>query len=183
MIFQETKLAGAFIIEVVPFEDERGYFAEGWKDDVARQHGVDVVFNRSNIAYNHKKYTLRGMHTQRSPHSEAKLVRCTRGAIYDVIVDIRPDSPTYLQWISVELTGENGRLLYVPRNFLHGYQTLEDKTEVFYHVSGNYHPEAEQGARFDDPAFGIEWPDAPDRIMSAKDQSWQLFPVSQAMPT
>jgi dTDP-4-dehydrorhamnose 3,5-epimerase len=175
MIFQETKLKGAFIIDIEKIEDERGFFAEGWKQNVAEQHGIQAEFTRTNISNNAKKGTLRGMHSQKAPYAEAKLVRCIQGSIVDAIVDIRPDSPTYLQWISVELSAQNYRMLYVPCGFLHGFQTLEDDTTVFYQVAGIYHPEAEQGARYDDPAFNIQWPQATERTLSPKDKSWPDF--------
>lgn len=180
MIFQETKLKGAFIIDIEKIEDERGFFAEGWKKDAALQHGIDVEFTRTNISNNAKKGTLRGMHSQKSPYAEAKLVRCIKGSIFDAIVDIRPDSPTYGQWVSVELSAQNYRMLYVPYGFLHGFQTLEDDTTVFYQVAGTYKPEAEQGARYDDPAFNIQWPPQAERILSPKDQQWASF--TQSVP-
>jgi dTDP-4-dehydrorhamnose 3,5-epimerase len=172
MIFTETPLPGAFVIDVQRFEDERGFFAEGWKDTEAAQHGIDVMFNRSNISYNRHAGTIRGLHAQREPFAEAKLVRCPRGAILDVIVDIRPDSPTYLQWTGVELTAENRRMMYVPTGFLHGFQTLTDDTEVFYQVCGSYRPDMEIGARYDDPALNITWPLQSEPILSPKDRGW-----------
>lgn len=175
VIFQETRLQGAFIIDIEKIQDERGFFAEGWKKDVAVQHGIDVEFTRTNISNNAQKGTLRGMHSQKAPYAEAKLVRCIQGAIFDAIVDIRPDSPTYLQWVGVELSAQNHRMLYVPRGFLHGFQTLEDDTTVFYQVAGMYKPEAEQGARYNDPAFNIQWPPATERILSDKDRNWPGF--------
>jgi dTDP-4-dehydrorhamnose 3,5-epimerase len=175
MIFRETRLPGAFLIDVERFEDERGFFAEGWKQDEAEKHGIHAVFNRSNISYNRKAGTLRGLHAQREPYAEAKLVRCPRGAIFDVIVDIRPDSPTYLQWDSAVLDAENRRMLYLAPGFLHGFQTLADDTEVFYQVAGTYRPDMEIGARFDDPAFNIRWPEAGERTLSPKDQQWGAF--------
>jgi dTDP-4-dehydrorhamnose 3,5-epimerase len=178
MKFQETPLKGAFIIDIDRLEDERGFFAEGWKKEDAAAYGIGTDFNRTNISFNRKKDTLRGLHSQKEPHSEIKLVRCNRGAIYDVIVDIRSDSATYGQWFGIEITAESHRLLYIPRGFLHGFQTLEDNTEVFYQVAGHYKPDMEIGVRFDDPAFNIQWPavDKPaDRTLSPKDQTWQPF--------
>jgi dTDP-4-dehydrorhamnose 3,5-epimerase len=182
LIFRETKLGGAFIIELEPFEDERGFFAEAWQDDLARQHGIDAHFKRINISRNKKAGTLRGLHAQGAPHEEAKLVRCIQGACYDVIVDMRPNSPTYRQWVGVELSAERMNAIFVPRGFLHGFQTLVDDTVVFYQTDGNYVPTAEIGARYDDPALGIQWPPAAERIQSPKDQSWPLLDMTAICP-
>lgn len=171
MIFQETKLKGACVIDIQRIEDERGFFARSWcKKEFAAERLVNRVV-QTNISYNKKKGTLRGMHYQRAPYEEAKLVRCTAGAIFDVIVDLRLESPTYKQWIGVELTSKNHRMLYVPENFAHGFQTLEDNTEVTYHVSQFYTPDAEKGLRYNDPAIAIEWPLEVEAI-STKDGSW-----------
>ena len=175
MIFHETKLKGAFVIELDRQEDERGFFARAWCRKEFEAHDLNRNLVQANVSYNHKRGTLRGMHYQVAPYEETKLVRCFRGAIYDVIVDLRPDSPTYLQWFGVELTAENRRMLYVPEGFAHGFQTLEDDTEVFYQVSQFYTPAAERGARWDDPTFAIEWPAAKRRVISVKDQNWPLF--------
>lgn len=172
MIFTETLLSGAYIVDLKRIEDDRGFFSEAWKSEVALQYGIDVSFNRTNISFNRFAGTLRGLHAQKAPYEEAKLVRCMKGAIYDAIVDFRSDSPTYLQWFGVELTAENHRALYVPQGFLHGFQTLVNDTEVFYQVAGSYKPDAEIGLRFDDPALNIEWPTASERILSPKDQQW-----------
>lgn len=175
MIFTETPLKGAFVVDVHRFEDERGFFAEGWKDEEADQHGIETPFNRSNISYNRHKGTIRGLHAQRDPFAEAKLVRCPRGAVFDVIVDIRPESPTQGQWFGVELNAENRRMLYLPTGFLHGFQTLMGDTEVFYQVCGAYRPDMEIGARYDDPAFGIDWPLKTEPVLSPKDSQWPPF--------
>lgn len=175
MIFTPTPLKDAYVVEMERFEDERGFFCEVWKDTEARKHDIDVTFNRSNLSFNKTKGTVRGLHAQAEPYAEAKLVRCLRGAIYDAIVDIRPDSPTYMRWFGVELSAENKRLLYVPRGFLHGFQTLLDESEVYYEVAGHYQPDQEMGARFDDPAFGIQWPLSSKLILSPKDQQWPAF--------
>jgi dTDP-4-dehydrorhamnose 3,5-epimerase len=175
MKFQETALPEAFIIDVTKFEDERGFFVEAWRQDLAAEHGISEVFTGTNISNNRHQGTLRGLHSQQEPHAQAKLVRCTQGAILDVIVDIRPESPTYLQWLSVELSAENLRMLYVPKGFLHGFQTLVDDSTVMYQVNGQYHPQAEIGARFDDPAFNITWPALAERTLSEKDQKWPPF--------
>lgn len=172
MIFRETKLKGAFIIDVEPSTDERGFFARTWCQREFAVHGLKSRFVQCNISYNKKKGTLRGMHYQIAPHAEAKVVRCTRGAIYDVIIDLRPDSPTFKQWLAVELTADNRRMLYIPEEFAHGFQTLEDDTEVFYQMSEFYHPECARGVRWDDEAFGIEW-QGEISIISENDRSYQ----------
>lgn len=172
MIFKETKLKGSFIIESEKLEDERGFFARAWCRKEFEAHGLNASPVQSNISFNVGKGTLRGMHYQISPHEETKLVRCTLGAIYDVIIDLRPDSSTYMEWISVELTMDNHKLLYVPEGFAHGYQTLADNTEVFYQVSQFHTPDSERGIRWNDPAFDINWPIVPERIISEKDQKW-----------
>ncbi len=183
MIFTPTPLAGAFVVDLEKLEDERGFFAEGWKDDAAAAHGIAVVFNRTNISYNRKAGTVRGLHSQRAPYEEAKLVRCIQGAIFDVIVDIRPDSPTYLQWYGLELSAENHRMLYMPQGFLHGFQTLRPDTTVFYQVAGQYQPKQEVGARFDDALFGIDWPEVEERVLSPKDQGWPPFQAQRPAVT
>ena len=175
MIFRETKLKGAFIIEPERLEDERGLFARTFCEEEFKAHGLNSRVVQCNISFNKKKGTLRGMHYQVAPHEEAKLVRCTRGAIYDVIVDLRPDSPTFKQWVAVELTADNHRMLYIPEGFAHGFQTLEDNTEVFYQMSELYHPESARGVRWDDPVFGIEWPKIHHRIVSEIDQGYADF--------
>jgi len=157
MRFIETKLKGAYIIEPEPIEDERGFFARTFCAREFEAHGLNPCVAQCNISYNKKKGTLRGMHYQVAPHAEAKLVRCIRGAIYDVMVDLRTESPTFKQWASVELTFDNQHMLYIPENFMHGFQTLTDGTEVFYQMSESYHPEYARGARWNDPAFDIRW--------------------------
>ena len=174
MIFTETKLRGAFIVDIDPREDDRGFFARSWCAEEFERHGLNPRLVQCNISFNKKRGTLRGMHYQAEPYPEAKLVRCTRGAIYDVIIDLRPDSPTFKQWISVELTAENHRALYVPENFAHGFQTLRDDTEVFYQMSEFFHPECARGVRWNDPSFAIVWPCDPP-ILSPKDQSYEDF--------
>lgn len=175
MKFQETELRDALLIDLTRYEDERGYFVEAWRQDLAEQQGITDHFTGINMSSNRYKGTLRGLHAQKSPHAQAKLVRCLKGAIMDVIVDIRPESPTYLKWIAVELSEENLRMLYVPEGFLHGFQTLVDDSTVMYQVSGLYHPQSEIGARYDDPAFNIVWPQAAERIISDKDEKWPRF--------
>ncbi len=174
MFFQETKLKGAYNIELDLIEDERGFFARSFCTKEFEEHGLNFHIVQCNISYNKKKGTLRGMHYQVAPHEEVKLVRCTRGAIYDVIIDIRQDSPSFKKWLSTELTERNRNMLYVPKGFAHGFQTLEDRTEVFYQMSELYHPECSKGVRWDDPAFGIKWP-AGGRIISPRDQGYLDF--------
>jgi dTDP-4-dehydrorhamnose 3,5-epimerase len=171
LIFTETKLKGAYLIEVQKLEDDRGFFGRTFCQKELGQLGLNPNVVQANVSNNKKKGTLRGMHYQMVPYSEVKIVRCTRGAIYDVIIDMRPESPTYKQWIGAELTGENYTMLYVPENFAHGFQTLEDDTEVIYQVSQFYTPGSEHGIRYDDSAFRIDWP-LEVRVISDKDRSW-----------
>lgn len=174
MVFQETPLPGAYVVEIERRSDPRGFFARAWCARELEQAGVSVDFVQANIGYSARRGTLRGLHLQVAPHGETKLVRCTRGAIYDVAVDLRPDSPAYLQWVGVELTAENHRMLLVPEGCAHGYLSLSDDAEVFYAVSAYYHPAAERGYRYDDPAFGIDWPEEV-RVVSEKDLSWAPY--------
>jgi len=171
VIFIETGLKGAYVIEIEKLKDHRGFFARSWCQKEFDGHNLASTVRQANISSNMKKGTLRGMHYQLSPYEETKLVRCTRGAIYDVIIDLRPASPTYSQWIGVELTAENYKMLYVPENFAHGFQTLKDDTEVTYQVSQFYTPGSENGIRWDDPAIGINWP-IEVQVISEKDKSW-----------
>ncbi len=175
MIFTESKLKGAFIIEMDKKGDDRGFFARTWCKNEFEAQGLSAQFVQVNLAFNEKKGILRGMHYQRTPYEEVKLVRCTRGALYDVIIDIRKSSPTYKQWIGVELTQNNYRMLYVPEGFAHGYQTLEDHTEIIYQVSQFYSPNAEGGVRWDDATVNIVWPETEERIISPKDKAWPLL--------
>jgi dTDP-4-dehydrorhamnose 3,5-epimerase len=174
MIFTETKLKSAFVIETEWQEDERGFLARSFCRDEFEAHGLNPRVVQCSISFNRKKGTLRGMHYQTRPYEEVKLVRCTRGAIYDVIIDLRPDSPTFEQWIAVELTADNRRMIYVPEGCAHGFQTLEDNTEVFYQMSEFYHPECARGVRWNDPAFGIEWP-LSNPILSDRDRRFNDF--------
>jgi len=171
MIFRETTLKGAFVIEMEKFEDKRGFFARAWCQEESEANGLVSRVVQTNISFNRKRGTLRGMHYQVAPYEQVKLVRCTRGMIYDVIIDMRPDSPTFRKWTGVELTAENYIMLYVPENFAHGFQTLEDNTEVTYQVSQFYSPESERGVRYDDPVFQVEWP-LPVEVISEKDIAW-----------
>ncbi len=180
MKFSETSLKGAFVIEIEPMEDERGFFSRMICAREFEAHGLNPRFVQSNISFNRRKGTLRGMHFQECPHEEEKLVRCTRGVIYDVIVDLRKDSPTHKQWFSVELSDRNRRMLYIPKGLAHGFLTLTDDVEINYHHTVFYHPESARGVRWDDPAFGIEWPDISVRTISNADQSWPDYPVGNA---
>ena len=174
MIFIETKLKGAFIIDIERREDNRGFFARAFCQREFEDHGLKPVIAQANIAFNKQKGTLRGMHFQYPPAAETKLVRCTRGAILDFIVDLRPESPTYLDHVAVELSADNYRSLYVPERFGHGYQVLEDRTETSYQVGEFYTPGAEGGLLYRDPRLGLVWPLPVDEI-SPKDAEWQTL--------
>ena len=174
MIFDETQLAGAFIIDPERMEDERGFFARTFCVDEFTAHGLDPACVQCNISFNLRRGTLRGMHTQKPPHEEAKLVRCTLGAIHDVIIDLRPGSTTYAEHVGVELSAENRRMLYIPKGFAHGFQTLADNSEVFYQMSSMYVPGSASGVRYNDPAFGIEWP-LPVTEISERDVAYPDF--------
>ena len=175
MIFNETKLSGAFIVEPDVFEDERGFFARSWTRAEFAGRALDARMEECSISFNKRRGTLRGMHYQLAPYGQAKLVRCTSGAIYDVIIDLRPDSPTFKQWVGVELTARNHLALYIPVDFAHGFQTLEDETEVFYQMSEIYAPASAHGVRWDDPAFGIQWPAPDQRILNERDRTYPDF--------
>lgn len=174
MIFTETSLKGAFVLDLERREDARGFFARTFCQKELEAHGLKPVIAQANVAFNKYRGTLRGMHFQYPPKPETKLVRATRGAILDVIVDLRPESPTYLQHVAVELTEQNHRALYVPERFAHGYQVLEDGTETSYQVGEFYAPETEGGLRFDDPRLGLSWP-LPVGEISPKDAAWKML--------
>lgn len=174
MIFRQTALHGVFVIELEERSDDRGLFARTFCAREFAEHGLKPTVAQANVSYNHVAGTLRGMHYQVPPAAETKLVRCTRGAIYDVIIDLRPDSPSYLEHLGVELTEHNRLALYVPEMFAHGYLTLTDDAEVVYQVGEFYTPGYERGIRYDDPAFAIQWP-VPITLTSPKDESWPLF--------
>ena len=157
-----------------PIEDSRGFFARSWCEREFAGHGLETKLAQCNVSFNRKRGTLRGLHFQAGEHAEVKLIRCTAGAIFDVIVDIRPDSPTFTRWFGVELTAENRKMLYVPEGFAHGLQTLRDDTEIFYQMSTPFVPESFRGLRWDDPAFGIEWP-VEEKVISPKDLSYPDF--------
>jgi dTDP-4-dehydrorhamnose 3,5-epimerase len=175
MIFTETPLKGAYIIDLQRLEDERGFFARAWCQREFKEYGLNPELAQCNISFNRRTGTLRGMHYQSAPHAETRIVRCTSGAIYDVIVDLRSQSATYKRWFSVELTAENRRMLYIPEGFAHGFITLRDDTEVFYQMTEFYAPEFARGVRWNDPAFGIEWP-GEIQVMAEHDR---LFPDFQ----
>ena len=174
MIFVETRLSGALVIEPKKLEDERGFFARTFCLEEFKAHGINFRVVQCDISFNKKKGTLRGMHYQVAPYAEAKLVRCTMGALYDVIIDLRPESPTFKQWLSVELTAENRRMLYIPEGLAHGFQTLVDGTEVFYQMSEFYYPECARGVGWNDSAFGVDWP-LPVSAMAEKDMAYSLW--------
>jgi dTDP-4-dehydrorhamnose 3,5-epimerase len=175
MKFISTGLDGAFVIEIEPIVDERGHFARAWCRREFEAAGIHVDFVQANIAVSKEKGTLRGMHYQRAPHAEVKLLRCVRGSIFDVMIDLRTNSPTFKKWFGIELTAANNKMVYVPEGFAHGYLTTVADTEVFYPVSAFYSPDAEGGVRWDDPAFGIQWPQIEHLIISEKDKHWPDF--------
>lgn len=174
MKFAEAALPGVYFIDIEPLEDERGFFARVWCRDELERKSLASDLAQMSLSFNRRKGTLRGMHYQAAPHEEVKLVRCTRGAIYDVLLDLRRDSPTFRQWISAKLTAENRRTLYVPKGIAHGFQTLADDTEILYQISEFHHPESARGVRWDDPAFEIDWPDRRP-ILSERDVSYPDF--------
>ena len=174
MIFVETKLKGAYIVELEKREDHRGFFARSWDTNIFEQHGLVGRVVQQNIGFSKITGTIRGLHYQKAPHQETKLVRCTRGAIFDVIVDLRPDSETFQQWLGVKLTMDDNRLLYVPKDFAQGFQSLEDNSEIMYLVSEVYTPAAEAGIRYNDPSIGIEWP-LPVSMITEKDANLPDF--------
>jgi len=173
MIYTPSRIPGAWVIDITPITDARGFFAMTWLPDELRERGMNPALAQCNLAFNHKRGTLRGMHFQKAPHAQAKIIRVTRGAVLDVIVDLREDSPTYRQWDAVELSAENRRMFYMPEGIAHGYLTLTDNTEAYYHASSPWVPAAESGVRWDDPAFAIKWPFRAE-VISDKDTSWPL---------
>ena len=181
MIFTETKLRGAFIIDPERLEDERGFFARTWCQREFETHGLCTQWVQCNISFNRMKGSLRGMHYQQAPYEESKLVRCTMGATYDVVIDLRPDSPTFMQHVAVTLSAHNRRMLYVPVGFAQGFLTLEDNTEVLYHMSEFYEPEYAAGVRWNDPAFGIQWP-SDVMVISERDRHHPDFNFPSVRP-
>jgi dTDP-4-dehydrorhamnose 3,5-epimerase len=183
MTFTPLKLSGAFLLEIEPIEDDRGFFARTFCRHEFERRALDPGVAQCNLSFNRRQGTLRGMHYQSPPNAEAKLVRCVRGAAYDVILDLRPTSPTYCRWVTVVLTPNDYRLLYIPHGIAHGFQTLQDQTELFYQMSEFYAPSCARGVRWNDPAFGIEWP-YPDPILSEQDRSYPDFdPQQHALQT
>jgi dTDP-4-dehydrorhamnose 3,5-epimerase len=174
MKFVETGLEGLFVVELEKLFDRRGFFARSWCAREFTEHGLEIGLAQCNVSYNEKRGTLRGLHFQREPFAEAKLVRCTRGHVYDVAVDLRPQSSTLSSWFAVELSEANGRALFVPKGFAHGFQTLVEYSEVFYQMSDFYEPTAQAGVRWNDPAFGIRWPIAKP-ILSTRDAAYPDF--------
>ena len=173
MLFGATPIPGAFVIDVEPARDERGMFARTFDADAFAEHGLSAEFVQSSTSLNHRAGTLRGLHYQEGDDAECKLVRCTAGAVYDVLVDLRPDSPAHRRWHAVELSSSNRRAVYVPRGVAHGFQTLADASEVLYMIDRRYAPHAARGVRWDDAAFGIEWPEPPgERIVSDRDRGY-----------
>ena len=175
MIFTDTDVKDAFVTDLEMIEDERGFFARAWCAREFSDHGLENRIAQCNTSSNKRRGTIRGMHLQKPPHEQVKMIRCIRGALYDVIIDLRADLPIYKRWFGVELTQENRKMLYVPSGFAHGFQTMSDDTEAFYMVSEFYTPGAEAGARWDDPTFSIEWPLGSPTEISEKDASWPDF--------
>lgn len=171
MIIRPARLNGVFLVEIDPHRDERGFFARTWCRDEFAAHGLDPALAQASLSYNRRRGTVRGLHFQRPPHAEVKLVRCTRGAIFDVVVDLRPGSPTEGQWQGFELSPFDAHAVYVPEGVAHGFQTLEPDSDVFYQISVPQAPDAAAGVRFDDPAFGIRWP-LPVAMISSRDRAW-----------
>ena len=171
MIYTPSRIPGAWEIDITPIADARGFFAMTWLPNERAERGMNPALAQCNIAFNHQRGTLRGMHFQKGPHAQAKIVRATRGALLDVIVDLREDSPSYQQWDAVELTADNRRMLYMPEGIAHGYLTLIDGTEAYYHASSPWVPASESGVRWNDPAFKIAWPFTPT-LLSDRDAAW-----------
>jgi dTDP-4-dehydrorhamnose 3,5-epimerase len=182
MIFTKTQLDGVCIVELEKREDERGFFARAWCKEEFEAHGLNAQWVQANVACTKKKGTLRGLHYQLAPYDEAKLVHCPKGAVFDVAVDLRPSSPHFRQWVGIELSEDNHKLLYVSQGFAHGYQTLTNNTQLFYLVSQFYAADCERGVRWDDPSFGIEWPEIGEKVVSEKDKSWPAFGDGNVSP-
>lgn len=174
MKFTETTLRGAYLVDIEPVADERGFFARTWCEQEFREHGLNPSLRQASISFNHKKGTLRGMHYQTDGHQECKLIRCSAGAVFDVIIDLRKDSPTFTKHFAVVLSSENRRMLYVPEGFAHGFQTLSDGAQLFYQISQFYSPKQAGGVRWNDSAFAIDWPEPP-RVISTRDRSFPDF--------
>jgi dTDP-4-dehydrorhamnose 3,5-epimerase len=174
MTFTETAIGGVYLVGLEPRSDDRGFFARAFCEEEFAAHGLETRWVQANVGHSTRAGTIRGLHYQVPPHAEAKLVRCTAGAVFDVAVDVREESPTYLAWYGAELSAANGSMLYLPRGIAHGYQALTDGAETYYLVSAAYAPSAERGLRWDDPALAISWPLADDPIVSDKDAGWPL---------
>jgi dTDP-4-dehydrorhamnose 3,5-epimerase len=174
MKFEQTAIPGVWLIDIEPHEDERGFFARTWCAEEAVAHGLNPACVQCNVSFNRLRGTLRGMHWQDKPHAEAKWIRCTRGAAWDVALDMRPASPTYGKWMGVELSVDNRRMVYIPEGVAHGFQTLENDTELFYQMSEFYVAELARGVRWNDPSFGINWP-LTDPILSDRDRTYEDF--------
>ncbi len=181
MLFTQTSLKDAYVIEPERVEDDRGYFARTWCQQEFADRGLDSELSQCNISFNHQQGTVRGMHLQLLPFAETKLVRCTHGAMYDVIVDLRPDSPTFQQWTAIDLTADNLKALYVPKGFAHGFQTLTDDTSVFYQMSGCYQPGFARGFRWNDPTFKIDWP-LPVKVIADRDRDYPDYSAESFAP-
>jgi dTDP-4-dehydrorhamnose 3,5-epimerase len=177
MLVLRTELPGVFVIEPEPNSDERGQFARTYCARVFAEHGLCTSWAQCNVSFNRHAGTLRGLHWQAPPHEEVKLVRCTAGAAFDVVADVRPDSPTYRKWVAVELTAGGRRAVYIPGGYAHGFQALADGTELFYQMSAFYAPDAARGARWDDPALGIDWPACAGRVIAPRDLSFPDLPT------
>jgi dTDP-4-dehydrorhamnose 3,5-epimerase len=177
MLYHETLLPGCYVIEPERIQDQRGYFARVWCKKELEQHGLKAEMLQSNLGFSQRKGTLRGLHYQKDPHAEVKVVRCTRGAIFDVVVDLRPQSPTHKEWFGVELTEGNGKMLYVPEGCAHGYLTLLDNTEMYYHTSSIFDRDSAFGVRYNDPAFEIKWPIKAE-VISEQDAKWPNYESS-----
>jgi dTDP-4-dehydrorhamnose 3,5-epimerase len=181
MIFTATRIDGAALIDLEPRADERGFFARTWCRRELSEHGLDPDIAQESLSYNRRRGTIRGLHFQRPPHEETKIIGCSRGGIFDVIVDLRPGSPTFRQWQGFELTAENRRALCVPKGVAHGFQTLSDDAEVHYRISAFHAPEAADGYRYDDPAFAIAWP-LPVSVIAERDLKWPAFSLPRQAP-
>jgi dTDP-4-dehydrorhamnose 3,5-epimerase len=179
VIFYQTSLKDAYVLELEQIADERGFFARIWCEEELESHGLDGDLAQCSLSFNHNKGTLRGMHFQVPPHAETKLIRCTKGTIFDVIIDLRARSSTYMKWMGVELSADNRKMLYIPKGFAHGFQTLTDDSEVFYFISEAYRPEAARGVHWNDPVFRITWPEVSKRVISSKDQNWPMIVQGQ----
>lgn len=175
MKIQQLDIYGAHLIEVEEFKDERGSFGRQFCKKELEKHGIDFDIKQCNVSKNYKKGILRGMHYQKNPYSEIKMVSCFKGAIYDVLVDIRKDSPTYLKWVATELTEDNCKMLYIPSGVAHGFQVLEENSTVYYQLGEFFMPEYYSGVRWDDPAFGIKWPECDSRIINERDRNYELW--------